>query len=266
MGLLVIYQLLISFTPGNMTPVAQSYAQKNRILAQEYQHSVMNYDYVLLGTSISEGLKIDVEGESSYTLNLIGGSVLTALELIKRKKALPAALIIETNLADRSSDMALVQNTTHPVLVQLRENFSLLREANQPVNKMADNPMQKLPEYSVVETPKYHSDRLQTIITDYDNRVDTAALRSCIRQMNEYLNYFTEKGVRIYLVEVPVDPALQQTFRYQKTRQYLGKLITGKAVMRVPLYSQPVSGSDGLHLDAKSRNEFSLFLSSWLER
>ncbi len=244
--------------------LAQNYWQGNTIRAQQYAYSDTAYDYVIAGTSISEGLNLDIHDKKTFTLNFIGGSVFTALELIKRKNHLPGVILIETNLVDRPSDEQLLQRTTHPVLVSIRKNVPAFRAANQPVSIFAGQMQPHIPvPLEAVDSEYYHT-RLKEIYADYTTRVDTALLFQYVTKLVDNIEYLKQKGSKVYLVEIPVDPRIQSSLRYRITRQYLDQAAKNSQVAYIPHYQLAVKSSDGVHMTQKSRSDYSAFLSHYL--
>jgi ABC-type molybdate transport system substrate-binding protein len=133
--LLIGYNLMLFYFPGTQNQSsAQGFWQKNKIKAESYSYHHEKYNAVIVGSSMSEGLSLKQQFKNTTTLNFVGGSSVTALDIIKRTNKLPKVIIIETNWMDRPIYNELIENVTNKNFTLLKSFVPSFLEANQPSN------------------------------------------------------------------------------------------------------------------------------------
>jgi hypothetical protein len=262
----VLYTTFLSVFPKFQNHfTAQNWWQENKIKAENFFNQKQPYDLIIVGTSMSEGLKLDQYKGSALTINFIGGSSLTGLELIKRSSLLPKRLIIETNWLEREANDDLISNVSNHNFDKLKSIAPALLESNQPVNVLASSIKIKP---SLIDTTKekmYFLKKLQQNIEAGNVKIDTASVEKTVKKVRYLINYFREKGVKVYLMELPVNKKLYNVNRFSVTKLAIKKFLID--VDTIPKFnSQSLATSDGYHLTLSSKKIYTNYLNNFLNR
>ena len=106
----------------------------NYLLAQHYVLDVPRESNVIVGSSIAETLNDEILGDGYFKLTFPGGSIFTALEMIRRADKRPNVVLIETNVPGLDADKELLHDLFSPWLLALRRHSDIFREKGRPSN------------------------------------------------------------------------------------------------------------------------------------
>jgi hypothetical protein len=248
----------------------QSWWQENYAKIQGYVYSSEKYSIVFAGTSMSASIDAKLFSKNTYNLGLVGSSSLTGLEIIKRNNKLPEIVIIETNWIERGVYENMVEFAFTPVISELRKMLPGLHEANQPVNILGNILMAAQPDsrqnITKVDSNFFRS-RLAENVASHNSESDTMMLQKSVRLVNTYVDFFSQNGVKVYLIEIPVHPLIESSKKYQCIRKTIAKIIDSKKYTYIPKYpdNHEIQTSDGYHLTKESLYRYTLFLSEILK-
>jgi hypothetical protein len=131
--MLVAYHFLLPHLSHKFYQINGS-QRGNYLRAQRYLYDIPDKTNVIVGSSMSLELNDQTLGPSYFKLSLPGGSIQTALEIIRRSKKRPSVLLIETNNLEWDVDRGFVEDLFNPYLFELRRHSAIFREEGRPSN------------------------------------------------------------------------------------------------------------------------------------
>lgn len=242
-----------------------SFLQENQIKAEEFYFQNNQYDVVIVGSSMAQGIHLLGLKANTHTLNFIGGGSITGLELIKRKNNLPKAIIVETNWIERPLDYHLTRPLFNRSYYALLTHLPFLQERNHPINVLTGKVSSITRNIDVKKAMNYVPFNMQRNVYFENNYVDTVQIKESTKLLRNYIHYFQKKGVKMYLMELPAHQDIFRTKRNMATRRYINNSF--KDISRIPLYPQQLDSLqtyDGNHLVETSREKYSAFLTKFL--
>lgn len=264
--LFVSYNLtLLVFPKIQNHSLAQHWWQENKIKAEHFYYHKKAYDLIIVGTSMSEGIKLEEPNLKALTLNFIGGSSLTGLELIKRSKKLPKILIVETNWLERPVYEDLVDAATNPNFNKATIVLPSLLESNQPVNVLAALIHIRPTSSDAAKVKGHFSENLTQNIQAEKVAIDTTNVEENVKKASALINYFKNNGVKVYLMELPTDQQLYTASRSSVTRFAVHKYLKG--INSIPKYTAgPLETADGYHFTSGSKKSYIKHLTNFLRK
>ncbi len=243
----------------------QSWWQENKIKAENFYFQKQKSDIIMVGTSMSEGLKLNPDKRSALTLNFIGGSSLTGLELVKRSSLLPKILIIETNWLERPLDYNLIADVTSTGFEKIISITPSLLESNKPANVLASM-MNLGPSFIDNKKEKEHFiENLNQKIKAENEHIDIESVEKEVKNVATLVYYFREKGVQVYLMELPMHKELYTTKRFTATKLTVNKFLN--EIDSIPKFkTQPLETSDGYHFTTASKKIYINYLTTFLNQ
>ncbi len=257
--------MLIYFSAIQNRHYAQGFWQENKIKAEQFFYDQKKYDVVIVGTSMSEGISIAPGIENSTTLNFVGGAAITGLALIKDAKILPKVILIEMNWLERPVYKELLEQVTPKSIFKLKTMAPSFLEANQPANVLC-NLFKIKPSY--IDKDKEQSYFPYLLSQNFKSQnfpVDLAQLKMNIEASKKYVDYFLKKGVKIYLMEIPVDQKIYNAARCVEVRKEVTSIYSDVPIIPSFSGSATLKTSDGYHLTETSRKQYSSFLVAYLK-
>ncbi|KIA95106.1 hypothetical protein OC25_07130 [Pedobacter kyungheensis] len=241
-----------------------SYLQENQIRAEDFHFGNQTHDIIIVGSSMSEGLMLPGLSKRTTTLNFIGGGSLTGLALIKKKKKLPKAIILETNWLERPLDENLIRPALNPIYSSFLNYLPFLQEKNHPINVLTGQLSSETHTINFNEAMRYVSYNMSRNVEFENKYVDTLQIKESAEKIKRYIDYFERHGVKIYMMELPVHPKMRSTKRNIETKRFVELYF--KKVSRIPPYPNlnALQTYDGNHLVESSREKYSTFLTNFL--
>ncbi len=255
LGITVLYSVSIwVFQPEIWT--GQHQGQTNTLKAEKFLYASLP-EVVVVGSSLSYRLEPDLLPNNWFNLSFGGGSPLTGLEILKRQKTLPKTILIEINALDRDLDNTFVSKVSHPFLMPLKRVIFSLRTEYQPVTLLMNCLKSQLFEKSALgklyETPNLTvvKTNVAALKPGYDQPLKDEIFAQRFEQLQSYLNYFHAHGVRTVLIQMPIDPDLQNTKGYTMLRTKLQRHFPQERFWTAP-DDQAYETRDGVHLTRQS--------------
>jgi len=251
-----IYNVFLYSVAPKIT-MYQNQWQKNYAFAQDFIYNE-SLDKIIVGSSMSARMENSFFDNKISNLSFTGGSVLTGLEIIKRKEIRVKTIYIETNVIFREKDKKLVSTIFSPVLWKMKKKIPALQEKYQPLNivltqlkgsygkthamRMKENIDAKVFNVGYKEEEK----RYNAKSINYENS---------LHELKNLINYFEKNGTRIIFFEMPIDVRLAQSIRAKQEREIIVNNFHN------PWFKKPknsvYSTSDGIHLLYKSAYKYS---------
>jgi len=237
---------------------------------------------LLIGSSLSARLPMSSK-DKIYNLGLSGGSAMTGLELVSRISNPPKLIFVEINYIERGLDEKFIESVDST----LARRISLFRIENRPLNYflsfMRNPPWGK----SAIDKSDIHSFLrplgLTESVSDLKDRavcgpeqapkkqrppgkafeinikqkksieaagVNRKVLLERIKQLQSYIDKLEQRGAKVVLFEMPVNPQLQKGKRLVQVRKILRSHFPPQYfydMSKVVDFSS-FTTSDGLHL------------------
>lgn len=273
--LLLAYNgLLLVWHPAKTTN--QNIWQDNIFAMQEYLYDQPAPQVLLLGSSITDRLKMDAY-PAFYNMAAGDGNPFTGLAILERSGKLPKLLLIEVNtLLGRTVDARYLDYLFTPGLYQIRQHMPSARLKYQPVSlfnpqTLRENrakPAKKPGEQAnAVQPPAVSAGKgLQEAILKvnqkkYDRALDSAQLQQSLEQLRYYLSYLQKQGVRVAFFEVPMHCTMHEAQLMVSRKTQLQQHFPPGEYTYLPSdacadYIAP----DGIHLNKPSAQQFAQFL------
>jgi len=257
--------------------------QKNIIAAQEYIYNNNKSKFVIVGSSLANGLDNKLLPEGCFNLSFAGQSAFDGLKIIKQSNSKPDVVFIETNSIDVPHSKSFINSLFMPVLYSLRNLMPALMEKNQPVClinriRLLKLNLQKIfnPKDTIDNTADKKSDTAHT--QNVQNRIKIKFLEIHTKNFNhpmrkeiiekrkialqQYKKYFKELGTKIILFEMPMHKLLLKSKRIVSIRRLVKDVFpSDNYVFFDAPASTKYSTTDGVHLDRKSISLYTLYLS-----
>ena len=131
--LLGTYHLLLPHLPRKFYQIPGQ-QRGNYLRAQRYIFDTPENINVIVGSSMALSLDDQILGPDYFKLTFPGGSITTALEIIRRSGKRPPVILIETNLPGKDKDEELLHDLFSPWLFQLRRHSDIFKEEGRPAN------------------------------------------------------------------------------------------------------------------------------------
>jgi hypothetical protein len=242
----------------------------NHQRAQQFVHARGPVDEVIAGSSMANRLDEIELGPHFSKLTFVGGSPLTALEIVRRSGRVPPVLWLETNMICRPSDPVLVDDATVAWRTALREDSGLFREDGRPsafaigllkggfgraareVPWLAGSPESVGARDPVLQAGIMQGNRLLL-----SRPPDPAELRRHLDELSLGLEELTRRGTKVVLFEMPIDPTLASLTLPVIVRTALrDRFPPGRWTWLDPGPPTDWRTTDGMHLDAADATRF----------
>ena len=227
----------------------QNTNQSNISKVQDYVYG-KQYSTVIVGSSLANTMKQSFFNDDIYNLAFSGGSSLTGLELIKKSGVFPKIILIESNVIfERDADDNMIDKIYQPILWKIKRYMPALQEKYQPLNIMAslikgsagksheELLNAKRNEKVFENNMKLRLKFINESLSEFERRVSA---------LKRLISYFESKGVKIYFFELPVEKEMQNSLKYEQTKNILLKYKYN--CIELFSNSELYETSDGIHL------------------
>jgi len=301
--LFVLYNLFIELIKPNT--IFQDQWHLNRIQAQEYLYENKKIETVIVGTSQSAFLIMDLLPENTYNLAFSGQSAFDGLEIAKKKSQKPDILLIEINNIYTGYSPIFLDNLFLPGIYSARKIFPALRDKYR-ASCIAEMTLSSTRQYLVENLKKYLSNSTITLLNTLINSKTTAKkaddvqinkendirmepalfevmLNKMIHQFNEipeenvmthtkkvltdYKNFFEKSGVQIILFEMPVHEKLVHSKKATHIRNMMYEIFPPDRFYYIfPNNVAAYKTTDGVHLTPNSMMEYTACIATHLKK
>lgn len=264
------YSLALQKANPSVT-VFQNQFIRNYSIAEKYIYTDHSPKTVIVGSSLSSRLISDKFDDNVYNLSFGGGSVLTALNIIKESKRIPDTIFIESNVAYRELDNEMIDKLFTPIIWKLKGYVKSLQYTYQPINIILSavnsvyNKNQPEHPHEFVNK-KLLQASLNKFVKENNNPIGPAG-KNNLTELNSVLNYFKSKGTHIVFFEMPVHPHLLSSRKYSELRSNLQAMFPDSVFYWVDRSdAEKYVTNDGIHLLHKSASDYSVLLSGLIEK
>lgn len=248
-------------------------ADRNRARARGYLESKTPPKVVLVGSSISAGLR----GLPSdwYNVAQAGGTPLTGLRLVARHSPKPQWVLIETNRIQYPADGELLRELFDPRRRALHEQFPAFRNRPSHIAMLlvkaardrwspADGSDRPSSPRGTAGTAKHNV--LQANLELLSEEMPAAQLEKRIEELKESIETLRVAGTRVAFVEVPEHPAAYATPLKRQLMRRMEEAFPDSLYPWAPRGDpSQFSTTDGVHLDEESGQRFAEQLRAWTE-
>lgn len=224
-------------------------------------------EIVLVGSSLTFRLRESFfDGGNVFNFALPGGSPLTAMAIIGSSPARrPSVVVVETNVPSRGIDQALLQkfgNARRPSDI-LRPARTLAAIYQIHVDPLLRDPSRE----TLLRTPPSdvaNTEAVARTLAEFNNPLADAFIMKQAPVFKELVDKLEAMGVRVFLFEQPVAPALRSSRLVMKSREAISRCFDGDDPRWLkPSYpADQLRWDDGQHLDERS----AVIFASALER
>lgn len=257
--------------------------QINFIKVQKYAYNKSStLTTVLAGSSIIANIKASYISPKVINLGLSGGCAQTGIEAVLRNSLKPNILVVEINeYINRKIDNKMIDSIYNPVLYWTRLHIPMLRKEYQPVsillqnisfirhrlmngsrptNKPVDsrqpvNIEPKLTEKLIVQTLEVYKEPL--------SKKEEILYRQEAEYIKSQLSKIRKDGVRVVLVDIPIEQRIQNTVQEKQIRALMRELFPINDFEWLP---EPPprhwKTSDGIHLIESDAKDYGAFLNN----
>jgi len=243
----VVYNIYLILVKPEIT-ILQNQQQGNISKAQDYIYG-KDYSTVIVGSSMSNTMKNSFFKGHIFNLSFSGGSSLTGLEIIKQSGKVPKIILIESNIIfERELDHKFVSQVYIPFLWKIREFVPALQEKYQPLNivaSMIKGSVGKSHEelLSSKRNEEVFKNNMRNRLKSIKEPLNNYETKE--KMLREYILYFELLGVELYFFELPVAKEIQNSLKYNTTRNILGNKYEFISVVND---NYEYKTSDGIHL------------------
>ncbi|WP_354116642.1 hypothetical protein [Bradyrhizobium sp. LA7.1] len=227
-------------------------------------------DLVLVGSSVTWRLK-----EQCFSLPrvrnlaLAGGSPVTSLEILAKRRSLPKIVLIETNVLTRAPDAALIKRFSGGAgaETQLLRPIRTAIAAYETWNHPAPDPAQLRAEQDrLLSQPPGTFDNkvyLDRAVEQMNAEDPTASSRANVVRMRQLIDDLQWRGVRVFLIHVPFAPEIEDSRFVWTTKEIVHDAFPDRGLW-LPLNPprDELRWDDGVHLDERS----ALIVSNFIEQ
>jgi hypothetical protein len=257
--------------------VCQSMWQTNVARTQDFIFENSIRKYVIVGSSLAGTSLSSIHSEDYYDLSFGGATLYDGLELMKKSRVIPRVIFIEANYFHNVSYglMDLNKTTFLPIMFDLKKNIPALQEKYQPMNVLLPFVFMKIQgikmKYenisndkkagpAIVKKPHETSrersvfeEMLKMQVKTYNRIPAKKTMDASSNKLEEYIEYFKKRGVKIVFFEMPVDKSLCSAPFAEYLRTRLRKQFKPGDYDYIPMPDCSLFNTgDGIHLDNQS--------------
>jgi len=244
--LLLLYAALIAALPPVREPRFQSQEQHNRHIVEGYLADPGALPVVYVGSSMAARLASGTGGSCAYDLALHGESSLSGLSVVRAAKVRPRVVLVETNVPERAANQALIDKAD----AWLPRHLALFATANRPVNLLLGRLNQWRAQKPAGVDPRNLATGLEVQRASYAQRIDATVLARNMHAMKEDVDALERDGVRVFLFELPIHPALEDMPRARQIREAYAATFPDRRMISSRDLARDLSVQtvDGVHL------------------
>lgn len=272
---LLLYTVLIVFFQGSIKHSGQTTLQRNVVKAEDYLYEAnKHFDTVLVGSSMSERLIMDILPGGCYNLAMAGFSSLDGLQLIKQSGHWPRLIYVELNTLDRGRTSDAIQALGNPNRQFLNQYLPFLRQKYQPVGVIKS--LLRGWRYGQVQfvdfgagtafDSSFQEKAVQGKLQEMDNMLPDSVVRANVEIAGQYIETFRQKGVKVVFFETPIDVRLQNHRMTATIRRYMSNRFPASQYPTVNVPADAYQTNDGIHLTQAENIRYTTYLRQHLSQ
>jgi hypothetical protein len=274
-GLLVIYGFILTFIHPAWKPLRNMW-QDNVVLGENYIYYSKEKKVVIVGSSLGSVIKNNYLPGNTFNLSLIGSSIFSGLEIIKKADTNPDVIVIEINHFERNADPELIDKMFSPYSYYSKKGFNVFREENNPYSLFIGPFISKSGKFIINRGKSSENESkakpfnkevyelvLDKAINEFDKVNDDSCLLNNIKLLKDYEKYFKKRNVRFVFFEIPMDKRVSNSRMLSQTKKILYTHFPPDSYLYIR-DDNPESylTSDGKHMNDSSSIKFARFLSA----
>lgn len=187
---------------------------RNNIRHEGFLYNDTIFDTVMVGSSMSALVDLDVIAKNSYNLTSEGGTFISGLKLIKKKKKLPKCVLIETNSLVRNENELITKPFAIDLINQIRADIPLFQSKNRLGCQFVHESLPVfgklssiLPADKVIAIDKHGMVRQKTI-----SKIEERELKYNIEQLESFLDFAEHNNIEVIFIELPYLKEVEDPF------------------------------------------------------
>lgn len=271
--MLVLYGILVSY--GHIKPVIQYQSQNNVVTAQNYLYNdTARKSDVILGTSISAGIRTDILPKDVYLMALAGQSVYDGMDVIESAKTHPKYLFIEENSVLSAERKEFTTYLVNKPNYYRKKYIRFMRDDYQPAGQTynvialhAMGAIKRLTKYAVNPFVRIFYKGKETDIDKkefYESAkrknkpIDTALMNAVFSNLKKRVDQFKKNGTIVCFYSVPNDEVIYNSKISVAIRDYFREYFNENEYPKLPMAdTHDYHTTDQIHLDSASNVKFS---------
>ncbi len=249
--LLVLYNVWLFIFPLKKQVF---YTNEERI--QEYLYDGVDYNTVLLGSSLS-GIfeRNDIFKDKNFMLYLPFSGSATGLEILNKTNKVPQRIFIEINHVNRGVDSNIMHSIFDQPLYTMRYYLPFLQTKNKILPNVIDRV--KSPANNKVNDNKPADALFNTLLDkelkEWSEIKDIEILNAKLKHAEDLIARFAARGCQIIFYEMPMDSSLTNQPVISHQRNFFSSLATKHHYSFIQVdTSMAYQTGDGVHLLRKA--------------
>jgi len=226
------------------------YTNEERI--QEYLYDGVEYNTVLLGSSLS-GIfeQNDIFKDKNYMLYLPFSGSATGLEILYKTDKLPKRIFIEINHVNRGVDSTIMHSIFDQPLYSMRYYLPFLQTKNKILPNVIDRV--KSPANNKVNDNRPEEKLFNTLLDkelkEWSEMKDIEILNAKLQHAGNIISGFAARGCKIIFYEMPMDSSLTNQPVISHQRNFFSTIATKNHYSFIHVdTSRAYQTGDGVHL------------------
>jgi len=258
------YNVFVFFVKEDISHAQYNY-QENVIKADKYLFNKTVPHAIILGSSLS-GRIVPDSLPGIYNLALYGMGPFDGANILLKKDAIPAIILIETNLFYKPANENFKKSFDNNTMLFLKGKLPALRDEYQPVGisygfikKMSKN------QHAQMRGNKLNNAFFETLVNTQKKLYqtpDTNLINLGIIKLRVYIDEIRKRGSKICFYEMPVNSELEKLPQTLKVRDAIFKNFPEITYIQPP--GKNYVSSDALHLGPEEAAEYTAYLKTKL--
>gem|GEM_PF-1428064 len=238
---------------------------KNYAVAEGFIYEDDVPEIVVVGSSMAARLDSSVFDGQLYNMAFNSIGYATGLEILKNGSHVPDYVLLEANIIENKPNEEMINRLYYPIMWKVKKWLAFLQHRYQPINFVVSVVNQK---FGRSDSEEGQSDVSTDILNReikrhlaYNNLVNSELDNTDLTSLREGILSLEERGVKVMLFMMPVDPRISDSYRYTTRAELISKqlgqwplIVSSKDNLHL------FTTTDGIHLTPKGASEYTLEL------
>ena len=250
----IILMVTSNFLDSNFDQLKHHWVDSNIIRGQNFLSTRETYSAVVLGSSITAGLRLD---RKIFNLSISSNGASTGIEILLKKEKLPDIVIVETNYLYNQLNESIVENIDN---YSFNFPFSLFNVFKKKV-KFLNFIKEEISDFlrNSLNRGEFKS-RKENLVLSYKERFypddfNKKEVSRNVKTFFEKADLLIKKGTRFIYVKTPLHPLLDQSLKNKFSHQQMRKHLSGVEIINIAQYDADIL-VDGIHPTKEGREIF----------
>lgn len=226
----------------------------NRIFVENYVYGART-PTVLVGSSLTQRLPLDVLGPRLQSLAMSGDGALTGLAIAVKSPTAPSRILIEINKIDRGLNQDVVDQTFVQPLFTLRRHLRVLRTSARPMTYLYGLLRGRTGGQSAEAAPTLNNAQMRDLKRDTFSRaailLPPQKLADNISALTKLVAAAQRRNIAVALYEMPIDSSHEDDARPAQIREAVRRALPPSRVCWLNIVLPGEAHTfDGEHLEA----------------